>query len=382
MTTRRTRTGPPRVTHVTSRYPPDLGGMERVVKELSEAQAEEMGVPVEVVTGTRRPNVGSSSEGQLLVRRLRSFDVLVTPVIPGLAWSLLRRSRPDLLHVHVAHAGTPEIAALVARTRRVPYVAHVHIDASPTTWLGCLLAPYQRLLLSKVLAHAALVLVPTSSYGDLLLDKYHLEPGRVRVVPNGMHIAVIEPAPKQPGTPVRLVSVGRVAKEKNLPLLIDAVNALVHQEHLDVELEIVGDGPVKDDVAQYIAAHGLESRVHLIGRRDGSALLELYDQADIFIMTSLGESFGMVLVEAMARGLPVIAPDIPGVRDIVIDGTTGLLVDHTVDSVCKAVLRVLREPGLRDHLVRGARAELHRYQWPLIARQSLELYEEILSGDL
>ena len=126
-------------------------------------------------TGAGR-NRGSEREGRVLVRRLRSFGVLVTPVIPGLAWDLLRRPRPQILHVHIAHAGTPEIAALIAWVRGIPLVAHVHIDASPTTWLGCLLGLYQRLLLSKVLAHAALVLVPTASYRTLVIDKYRLEP--------------------------------------------------------------------------------------------------------------------------------------------------------------------------------------------------------------
>ena len=76
-------------------------------------------------------------EGQLLVHRLRAFDIAVTPVIPGMAFELLHLPRPDLFHVHVAHAGTPEAVSLVGRIRKVPYIAHVHIDAGPTTWMGC-----------------------------------------------------------------------------------------------------------------------------------------------------------------------------------------------------------------------------------------------------
>ncbi len=368
------------VTHVTSRYPPDVGGMERVVGELAQSLAAELSVPVDVVTGAGR-NRGSEREGRVLVRRLRSFGVLVTPVIPGLAWDLLRRPRPQILHVHIAHAGTPEIAALIAWVRGIPLVAHVHIDASPTTWLGCLLGLYQRLLLSKVLAHAALVLVPTASYRTLVIDKYRLDPGRVRVLPNGTRMASREPLPARRWTsdsPIRLLSVGRVAPEKNLPLLIDAVDALINVEHLDVELEIVGDGPAWNRVAQHIVNRGLTSRVHLVGRRAGDELVASYDRADIFVMTSLSESFGMVLVEAMARGVPVIAPDITGVRDVVIDGSTGLLVDHSVASICDAILRLVRTPGLREKVVAGARLQSPRYSWPTIARQCAGMYEELL----
>jgi glycosyltransferase involved in cell wall biosynthesis len=371
------------VTHVTSRYPPDLGGMERVVQELSEALAGQLGSQVEVTTGARRGHWGTFHEGPLLVRRLRSFDALVTPVIPGLAWELLRRPRPRLFHVHVAHAGTPEVVALVAWLRGVPFIAHVHIDASPTTWLGHLLGTYQKFVLSKVLKRAAMVLVPTDSYRTLLLTKYRLDPARVRVLSNGTNMAKREateaPLPLLDAC-VRLVSVGRVAKEKNLPLLIDAVDALVKNQDLDLQLEIVGDGPARDEVAQYIEDLGLGSRVHLVGRRGGDDLAASYDHADLFVMTSLSESFGTVLVEAMARGVPVIAPNISGVRDVVIDGETGLLIDHDVTSLCHAVVRIVDEPGLREHLIEGARAQAHRFEWPEIAIECAQLYDEVLAS--
>jgi glycosyltransferase involved in cell wall biosynthesis len=372
----------PTVTHLTSRYPPDLGGMERVVKELTEALAVELHAPVSVVTGTRHGTPGVSRAEDVVVHRLRAFDVMVTPVIPGLAWHLLRAPRPSLLHVHVAHAGTPEVGALVARLRGIPFVAHVHIDAAPTTWMGTLLAPYQKYVLSRVFRQAAAVVVPTESYRALLIEKYRLDPDRVRVLANGTHMppryVEAQPASDLSVRPVRLASIGRIAKEKNLELLIDAVANLVSHEHLDVELEIVGNGPMEDQIAKYVRDRGLESRVRLVGLREGDELIEAFDRADIVMMTSLADSFGMVLVEAMARGVPVIAPNITGVRDVVVDGTTGLLVEHTVQSVSDAVLRIVREPGLREHLIAGAHAQRVRYEWPQIARECALLYREVL----
>jgi glycosyltransferase involved in cell wall biosynthesis len=369
------------VMHVTSRFPPALGGMERVVSELTEALADEIAAPVEVLTSAEGAPVGAQREGRVLVRRLRSFNVMVTPVIPGLSWELLRHARPQLLHVHVAHATTPEVVALAARLKGVPFVAHVHIDAAPTTWMGCLLGTYQKFVLAKVLARAALVLVPTDSYRTLLIEKYDLDPHRVRVLPNGTHMPtreVDETSPWTPERPVRLLSVGRVAREKNLPLLIDTVQTLVQQGGLDVDLEIVGDGPAWEEVSRHVEACGLESRVHLTGRKTGSDLIEAYDRADMFVMTSRSESFGMVLIEAMARGIPVIAPDITGVVDIVVNNMTGLLIDDRVASLADAIRRILTEPGLRDRLVNGARKEFRRYEWPAIARQCAQYYGELL----
>jgi glycosyltransferase involved in cell wall biosynthesis len=202
------------------------------------------------------------------------------------------------------------------------------------------------------------------------------------VLPNGTNMPKRRPdeaSAWRSGSPVHLVSVGRVAREKNLPLLLEAVELLVNEDHLDVELEIVGDGPDWDRVLQHIEQRGLGSRVRMIGRRSGEDLVEAYDRADIFVMTSSSESFGMVLVEAMARGIPVIAPDIAGVRDVVIDGETGLLVDHSAESIRGAVQRILGDPELRDGLIAGARAQSGQYEWAAVARQCVQLYEEVLS---
>ena len=234
-----------------------------------------------------------------------------------------------------------------------------------------------------MLAQAALVVVPTESYRHLVAETYQLDLERIRVLPNGTNMPEREPndTPTQTSaSKVRLLSVGRVSKEKNLTLLIDAMNVLVNEERIDIELEIVGDGPDRDQVTRYAMDHGLASRVHMTGRLDGVDLIDAYDRADIFVMTSVSDSFGMVLIEAMARGIPTIAPDIVGVRDVVIDEMTGLLVEHSANAITEAVLRILREPGLRDRLLNGAREQRDQYEWPRIARACGALYEEVLQS--
>jgi glycosyltransferase involved in cell wall biosynthesis len=357
--------------------------MERAVQELSGALAAETGMPVQVVTGRRGEPRSVRTEGPVEVHRLRSFDVGVTPVIPGLVTELLRLPRPDLYHVHVAHAGTPEAVALVARLRRVPFIAHVHIDAGPTTWMGVLLDGYQRQVLARVLGQAALVLVPTASYEEVLVEKYRLDRERIRVIPYGSLMerrTDREVGPIPDDRPLRLLTVGRMAAEKNVALLVDSVAALVERDGLDVELMIVGDGPTRDAVDTQVRRLGLGSRVQLAGRLDGADLVGAYDRADLFVMTSLVDSFGIVLIEAMARALPVIAPNIPGVRDVVLDGTCGLLIEHTVESVGAAVRRVVAEPGLYEHLVTGALEYSAEFEWPATVRRYGEYYREVLAA--
>jgi len=86
------------------------------------------------------------------------------------------------------------------------------------------------------------------------------------------------------------------------------------------------------------------------------------------------------VVEAMARNIPVVAPNITGIRDVVIDGTSGLLTENTVATVSDAILRLVREPGLAESLTAGARTQCLRYEWPEIARQCASLYEQVLDS--
>ena len=215
-----------------------------------------------------------------MVRRLRSFDVGVTPVIPGLVWELLRCPRPDVFHVHVAHAGTAEAVALVARLPpgAVSSPTSTSMRNPPPGWASFSAATSgdpgpgagQRRTRpgphGQLPAHARREVLPGSEPG----------PGAPLRHPHG-DAERAGPPPSADDTRVRMLTVGRMAREKNF--------ALAHRLGRRTRRE----GPPRRGARRgrrrthprrggpRIADLGLGSRVHLAGRLDGSALVDAYD---------------------------------------------------------------------------------------------------------
>jgi phosphatidylinositol alpha-mannosyltransferase len=146
-------------------------------------------------------------------------------------------------------------------------------------------------------------------------------------------------------------------------------------------LTVVGSGPM----SSYYKSHlpeGVTDHVVFAGRVSGEELARQYAAADVYCSPATGgESFGIVLIEAMAAGTAVVASDIAGYRDVVRDGVTGLLVRRAdPDSIAEAVIRLARDDGLRRRLVESATSEVRQYSWDRVTRRILDVYESVATG--
>jgi glycosyltransferase involved in cell wall biosynthesis len=183
------------------------------------------------------------------------------------------------------------------------------------------------------------------------------------VIPNA-----IEPAdfaglsPPTSGTPFPIGFLGRLDPVKRLPDLIDAVGRLGGLVHLHV----FGDGRERPAIERQIAALGVERCVTLHGAcaRPQDALARV----GLLVLPSEAEGFGLVLIEAMAAGVPVVATDVPGIRDVVIDGTTGILVSPGIPQwLASAIRAMVEKPWLRARMAARARVEVERrFAWPAV----------------
>lgn len=126
--------------------------------------------------------------------------------------------------------------------------------------------------------------------------------------------------------PLRILTVGRLSEHKAQHLLIEACQRLSEQG-LEYECSIVGDGPLRSDLAAQISAAGIEDKVKLLGPRYHHEVLELYRMADLFVLSSVAEGMPMVLMEAMQARVPVVAPSLSGIPELLAQGTAGLLVE-------------------------------------------------------
>jgi glycosyltransferase involved in cell wall biosynthesis len=352
--------------------------METAIHAIARKQ-HETGIQIEVITSDQGKDNAPVEHEEFRVRRLKSFNVVNTPIMPSLPFLLSALNRQSIVHLHIAQAYTPELVWLTTRLRRVRYVAHFHADVIPSGRAGILLEPYKKIVLSRVLRDASKVLVPTADYRDLVCAKYRLRPDRVAVVDNGTDHRIVD-QPKslsQQGKTAKLLFVGRLAVQKNLPLMLKAVANYRDKYGADFQLSIVGDGNLRSDIESEIRQLELGSMVRLVGPLYGAALESIYEESDLFILTSIFESFGLVLVEAMAKALPIVSVYIPAVRNVVYNGENGLLVESAPEALADAIHQLLTDKDFYAKVSINNLATSHRYTWEAVVNKISAVYDSL-----
>jgi phosphatidylinositol alpha-mannosyltransferase len=171
----------------------------------------------------------------------------------------------------------------------------------------------------------------------------------------------------------------RLDPQKGFPVAVRAFARLAG-EFEDVSLVVAGDGRDRDAIG--LLSERDRSRVVMLGAVPNDDLPPYHAAADAFVAPALGqESFGIVLVEAMAAGVPVVASDIPGYREVVRDGIDGLLVPpRDPNALAVALRRVLQEPELSSDLARGGRERAREFSWDVVAPRIEAIYERVIGS--
>lgn len=279
----------------------------------------------------------------------------------------LRDARPDVVHAHEPFS--PSTGMLATLRSKAPVVATFHAFAERSTLLSAaapLLGPVWRRLRVRIAVSDAAAGFVRSRFGDGL-----------RVIPNGCDVEAFAGAAPATGLPPgrRLLWVGRLDPQKGFGVAVRAFDQVAAAVP-DARLVVIGEG--RDVGAVELLAPDVRSRVDLIGAVLHDDLPPYHSASEVFLSPALGqESFGMVLVEAMAAGLPVVASDIPGYREVVRDGREGLLVPPgDADAVAAALGRVLADPSLARRLGEAGRARAERYRWEAVVGDVEDVYRE------
>lgn len=275
--------------------------------------------------------------------------------------------------------GVPDV--VVPHARRLRLAVLVHLPLADETGLGAAEAA-EREQLERQTLHAAAAVVVTSDWAAHDVAARHgLDADRVHSVLPGT-----DPAPLARGTDgaSRLLCVAALTPRKGQDLLVEALAGL-----RDLQWTCELTGPLDRapgfvaEVRRRIADHGLAERVHLTGPRQGDELAAAYDSADLFVLASHTETYGMVLTEALARGIPVVAIEagaVPHTVGTAPDGSIpGILVTSRDTAALTAALRGwLEDPGIRSHLTTSARGRRAKLQgWAESSRQLAEVLEHI-----
>ncbi|WIG57594.1 MAG: hypothetical protein OJF49_000339 [Ktedonobacterales bacterium] len=293
----------------------------------------------------------------------------------------LAHFRPDVVHV-VDPILLGSAGIFWARRLHAPIVASYHTNLAAYCdyfRLGWLTAPawaYRRWLHN----HCAVTLAPSFST-IIQLEQQGFQ--HLRVWRRGVDSALFSPERRSrvwrslisgdPDTPIALY-VGRLSWEKNLGAL---VSAFIARRYRNARLVLVGDGPARPELETMLA----QQPVTFTGYLTGVELAEAYASSDLFVFPSTTETFGQVVLEAMASGLPVAAYDAEGVRDNVIHGTTGMLSAPTsTTGLHEAIDALLAHPYERARMGRNAREYARQYTWDTVMQMLEDTYEEIIDG--
>ena len=299
------------------------------------------------------------------------FNGSVAPIGPSLrSRSRIRAAidefRPDVVHVHEPFA--PSSAMYAALVSPVPVVATFHSYAERSLLLSAA-AP----LLRRVWDRLTVRLAVSKAAASVVQSRFG---NRLRIVPNAVAVERFQnvaPADVPPGK--RLLFVSRLERRKGFAIAVE-IFARLAWELPDLFFLVVGDGPQRDVVNRVPA--GVRERLLMFGAVSNAELPPYYAAGDVFLAPAIGnESFGMILVEAMAAGLPVVGSDIPGYREVVRDNIEGLLAEPgNVHCLVSAARKLLTDPILAGHIRRSALKRAERFSWGAVVDEVEAAYRE------
>lgn len=375
---------------MTNTYLPHVGGVARSVSTFAE-EYQRLGHEVLVVApefdGKPLP-----ARAEAMVERipsLRNFNGSDFSVRLPLAAAL--SDRIDAFQADIIHAHHPfllgDTALRIAMNKNVPIVFTHHTRYEDYTHYVPFSDTVKEVAIEIPTHYANLcdgVIAPSESLARILRRRGVTTP--ITVIPTGIDVQAFGAADgrafrarqKIPADTYVVGHVGRLALEKNLGFLANAV-ALYLQQHDKAYFLVVGDGPSKAEFEAVFEAHGVRDRLLLAGKRTGRALREAYRAMDVFVFASQSETQGMVVAEAMAAGLPVVALNASGVREVVSDGKNGFLLPATAtpQQMADAVAKVAANPEEARKLSVGALATAQEFSRERSAVRAIALYEEI-----
>ena len=317
--------------------------------------------------------------------------------IPSGALREARDFRPD-----VVHAQSPFISGLMAhrtaRAARAPLVFTHHTRFGDYRhYLGPLAAPGGALMsayLRRFWLGCAAIIAPGSELAAEIAEEIgpRARP-LVRAIPTGLDLdwigAIPEGHPRReagwkPGVDFVVASVGRLAREKSVDVLLEAF-AKAAESRPELRFLLIGAGPLEEMVRGRAERPDLRGRLFVAGQQSRDHALGLLKACELFAFASRTETQGLVLAEALACGVPVVALEGPGVRDTVRDGVDGLVVSRDPESaaperLASALLDLANDPERRNAIARNAREGAPRFALQRRVGEVVELYRETLAS--
>ncbi len=358
---------------ITRKHPPSIGGMQRLSRDLTRSVGQ--------LTATRTIAWGGST----------ALLPLFLPYAFIKAARVARSRQPRVELIHLSDALLAPLGNALKRISGVPVVATVH-GLDITYPLGL----YQRWSPGWLRHLDRLISVSNHTRAECL--KRGIPASHCEVIPNGVYTDEFATPPTEAGiaslerlagAQMRgrrvLLTVGRLIERKGVANYVAYTLPQIVAQNPDVCHLVIGDGPHQKAIAQRIAERGLGNHVVMLGQVDDATLKAAYHRADLFIMPNIPvpndvEGFGLVALEAAASGTYVVASQLDGIPDAIVDGQNGTLVNGNAAKFAATVLDLLAD---EQHLSqRGQQAHDYvaaHFDWRIIAQRYLESFNQVIA---
>ncbi|MFC1574689.1 glycosyltransferase family 4 protein [Gemmatimonadota bacterium] len=379
-----------RVCRITSEFPPPWIGLSPGPFQLSLAQ-ERRGNEVTVIAKDR-PGSGlvDREVGFRIIRVSARFDLEFSIKARRIAVQLHRERKQDIIHGH-GFSAEGLLFARPVELRAVPIITHFHIVRKAQHIVlpersvgrtGKLSRRWVTLQEGLVARRSDALITVSQGLKEELAQHYEIPGGKVQVAWNGVDVDLFSPAPGQrrERNELRLLWVGKFDGRKGERDLLDMMQGL-RREEAQVALTMVGDGPGRSDFEAAVADSGLGERVRVLPHVDFHRIPLVYREADVFVFPSRSEGMPKVVLEAMASGLPIVASDIPGCRELVENGQNGFLIPPRRTDL---LIQALRDLHSGEAMIPAMGLESRRIaekglSWDATAERIEESYREVIS---
>ncbi len=288
---------------------------------------------------------------------------------------------PEILHIQYG----PHLSIInILLKNKYPIIFTIHsiyaIDEKMFEWVSIsryiyrkILSIVERMMILKSLTN---IIVAAPPMRDILINKTK---AKIYIIPNGIDLKYVRDiTSKSIGHPC-ILYVGRLTKRKGVDILLKAI-PMIKDLIPNILLYIIGEGPQDNELKEIVKDLNIDNNVKFLGFVSEEEKYSYYKHVDICIIPSIDEPFGIVLLEAMACGKPIVASNVGGIPFVVEDGKTGILVKPgDVDILAEKIIMLLQSEELREQMGMAGKEKTANFSWQVIAEQTVKIYKDLIN---
>lgn len=369
---------------VTPYFYPESGGVANHTYNLYKRVAKKNYEIIIITSGKKNEIMEENLEGMKVYRLPRQFKISNTPISFG--WKkqikdIIEKEKPDLILGHMPVAFICDITLPLSLKEKVPFIIKYHHGGSMKKGkfpIDILIGLYETIFLKRIFKRSNKIITSSEFVKKIFLNKYL---DKTMVITPAVDIKLFKPSRSNPKN--RILFVGNLKKSENykgLNYLLESMS-LIKNKNSKIKLIVVGDGDYRHHYEKLSKDLGIEENVEFKGELKERELIKEYNNINILVLPSLMESFGMVLIEAMACKKPVIGSNIGGIPYVIDDGKNGLLVPpKDPQALAGAIMKILENPKLAKQMgENGYKKVKDNFTWDKKVIETEKIVENILA---